>query len=50
MQPNTLTRREYQGKIYVKKRILEKYHIGAGKKNHSGSTTQLKGLEASPGT
>jgi hypothetical protein len=41
MQPITLTRREYKGKIYVKNII--KIHVGQKQdtdpKNHSGSTT-----------
>jgi hypothetical protein len=39
MQPNTLARREYEGKIYVK--IIKKIHVDeyGSEKIHSRSTT-----------
>ncbi len=41
MQPNTLTRREYKGKIYVLN--IETIQVGS-EKNISGSTTLLTGI------
>ena len=40
---NTLTKREYNCKIYVKN--IQRIHVGSGSgKNHSGSTTLTKSI------
>ncbi len=48
-QPNTPARQEYKGKIYVKnfrkKLCRNQRKVGSGsEKNHSGSSTLLKGI------
>jgi hypothetical protein len=37
MQPNTLTRRKYNGKIYVKNFRRKKNHVGSGSGRKEGS-------------